>query len=164
MRLRGLPGLLLVAAVALFVVPSAVGYYTDWLWFRELGYEQIFLRTLNAQTLVFAFTFAVVYLFVYFNLRFARRRTLDRPRVVFGTGADGRPITFEGRQIAGLAMPVSLAVGLLVGVAGASNWLNWLSFFNGAPFGERDPLFGREIAFYVFQLPVYRAVRQQARR
>lgn len=162
MRLRSLPGFLLLAVVLLFVVPSAVVYYTDWLWFRELGYEQIFLRTLNAQSAVFATTFAIVFSFLYFNLRFARRRTSDRPRVVLGTSADGRPISVEGRQLAGLAMPVSLVIALLAAIAGAADWMQWLTFLHGVPFGERDPLFGREIAFYVFRLPVYQAVRQEA--
>ena len=81
MRLRSLPGLLLVAAFLLFVVPSAVGFYTDWLWFRELGYEGVFLRTLNAQSarlrrhvLAWCSRFSIV------NLRFARRRTSERPQ------------------------------------------------------------------------------------
>ena len=49
MKRIGLPGLILLLFVLLLVVPSAVEYYTDWLWFRELGYEGVFLRTLNAQ-------------------------------------------------------------------------------------------------------------------
>jgi uncharacterized membrane protein (UPF0182 family) len=45
MRIRGVPGLLLVGAALLFIVPSSVNYYTDWLWFRELHYEGVFVRT-----------------------------------------------------------------------------------------------------------------------
>ena len=60
-------------------------------------------------------------------------------------------------------MPVAIVIAaLLAGIAGASNWLMWLSFFNAAPFGQTDPLFGRDVGFYVFRLPVYQAVRQQA--
>ncbi|MEO7189628.1 MAG: UPF0182 family protein [Vicinamibacterales bacterium] len=162
MRLRGLPGLILLAVILLFVVPSSVAYYTDWLWFREIGYESMFLRTLNAQTTVFAATFTVVYLFLFFNLRLARGRTADHPRVVLGTGSDGRPLSLEGRQLAGLAMPIALVGALLVGLAGASDWLAWLSFFNTTSFGTSDPLFGRDVSFYVFRLPVYQLVRQQA--
>jgi hypothetical protein len=39
------PGILVIVVGLLFVVPSAVGYYTDWLWFRELGYDSVFLRS-----------------------------------------------------------------------------------------------------------------------
>ena len=162
MRLRGLPGLIFLAILLLFVVPSAVAYYTDWLWFRELGYEGIFLRTLNAQTKVFGATFGIVYLFLFLNLRLARGRTADRPRVVLGMGADGRPVSLEGRQIAGLAVPVAGVGALLMSLASASNWLTWLNFLNAVPFGATDPVFGRDVAFYVFRLPVYQMVRQQA--
>ena len=162
MRLRGLPGLLLLALVLLFVVPSAVAFYTDWLWFQELGYQALFLRTLNAQGTAFVITFLVVFLFLHVNLRFARRRTFDRPQVVLGRGADGRTIAVEGRRLAGLAVPISLAVAFGVGLMGAAMWMSWLTFFNAVPFGDTDPLFSREISFYVFRLPVYQAVRHQA--
>ena len=162
MRLRGLPGLLILAMVLLFVVPSAVAFYTDWLWFQELGYQRIFLRSLNAQGTAFVVTFLAVFLFLHVNLRFARRRTFDRPRVVLGTGADGRTISVESRRLANLALPLSLAVAFGVGMMGAAMWMSWLTFFNAVPFGDTDPLFRREISFYVYRLPVYQAVRHQA--
>src|SRR6187399_2743706 len=162
MRLRGLPGLVVLGILLLFIVPSGVAYYTDWLWFRELGYEHVFLRQLNAQTMVFAVTFGLVYLFLFLNLRLARGRTMDRPRVVLGRGADGRPVSLEGRQVAGLAVPVAAVAALLMGVTSASNWLAWLNFLHATPFGTADPIYGHDIAFYVFRLPVYQLVRQQA--
>jgi hypothetical protein len=162
MRLRGLPGLLILAMVLLFVVPSAVAFYTDWLWFQELGYQGIFLRSLNAQGTAFVVTFLAVFLFLHVNLRFARRRTFDRPRVVLGTGPDGRTISVESRRLANLAVPLSLAVAFGVGMMGAAMWMSWLTFFNAVPFGDTDPLFLREISFYVYRLPVYQAVRHQA--
>ena len=161
MRLRGLPGLLLLGIVLLFVVPSAVEFYTDWLWFREIGYEAVFLRKLNAQALVFAVAFTLVFAFLYLNLRLARRR-LNRPHIVLGTGADGRAITVEGRQVSGLATPVAAVVALTVALSAASHWLTWLSFVNHVPFGDADALFGRDASFYVFRLPVYQMIRQQA--
>jgi uncharacterized membrane protein (UPF0182 family) len=157
--MRRFPGLLLAAVVLLLVVPSSVRYYTDWLWFQELGYEGIFLRTLNAQLTVFAATFTVVFLFLYFNLRLARG-TITRPHIMFGTAADGRAIALETGPLAKLALPAAVVVALGLGVAGARDWLLWLNFFNGVPFDEVDPLFGRDVAFYVFRLPIWRAIQQ----
>ena len=160
MKLRALPSLILVAIVLLLVLPSAVAYYTDWLWFKEVGYQQVFLRELNAQSLVFCSTFLALFLFLYTNLMIARR-PLSRP-VVLGVGADGRPIALEGRRISGFAIWAALLFSLVIAGASAGNWLMWLSFFHATPFNIADPVFGRDISFYVFRLPVWQTIRQQA--
>ena len=77
--------LALLALAALFVVPSVSGYYTDWLWFRELRYEGVFLRTLNAQAMVFAVTFTAVFAFLFANFSVARRSLRRPPGIVVGT-------------------------------------------------------------------------------
>jgi hypothetical protein len=161
MKRPGLPSLLLLGAILLFVVPSSVTYYTDWLWFSELGYEGVFLRTLNTQLIVFTATFAAVFLFLFFNLR-AARGAITRPHVIMGTDSEGRAIAIETGQIAGLALPVSVLIAMGMGVAAARNWLTWLNFFNATDFGQTDPLFGRDASFYVFRLPVWQAIQQQA--
>jgi hypothetical protein len=153
--------LALLGVGLLLVVPSAAVYYTDWLWFQELGYEQVFLRGLNAQFVVFVAAFTIAFLFLYLNFRVARR-TLRRPQIVFGSGRDGRPLTLERSQITGWARPAAGILALMFGISNAANWLEWLTFFNAAPFGERDPLFGRDIAFYVFRLPIWESIREQS--
>jgi uncharacterized membrane protein (UPF0182 family) len=160
-RRRWLLGLAMVALALLFVVPSAADYYTDWLWFRELGYERMFLRTLNAQGAVFTGTFVSVFLFLFINLRIARL-ALRRPHIIVGTGTDGRPIALQERQLTNLMLPVAAILALVFGLSGASNWLGWLNFFNGVPFNDADPLFHRDVAFYVFRLPIWQSVRAQA--
>src|SRR4249919_1854452 len=110
-RRIGISFALLVVA-ALLVVPSVSGYYTDWLWFRELKYDGVFLRTLNAQAVVFAATFAAVFLMLFGNFHLARR-SLTRPHIVVGTGQDGRPITVEGGMIGALAVPGAGVLGVL---------------------------------------------------
>jgi uncharacterized membrane protein (UPF0182 family) len=161
MRIRGVPGLLLVGAALLFIVPSSVNYYTDWLWFRELHYEGVFVRTLNAQFAVFGATFATVFAFLYLNL-IAARGTIMRAQVVVGTGPDGRAISVNTAPFTGLALPVAALVALVLGIAASGHWEMWLSFFNATSFGQTDPLFGRDISFYVFRLPVWESLQQQA--
>ena len=161
MRRRSAPWLLVLGVFLLLVVPSSVTYYTDWLWFRELGYEGIFVRSLNAQVTVFGATFAVAYLFLFFNLRMARG-TISRPSVVIGTSPDGRAITVETGQVAGLAQPIAIIISLGLAFAASRNWLMWLSFYNATSFGQADPVFGRDVSFYVFRLPVWEAIQRQS--
>jgi hypothetical protein len=160
MRLS-LPGLLVILAILFFAFPSAVRFSTDWLWFTELGYADVFLRTLNAQVIAFSATFLTVFAFLFFNLRIARG-TITRPQIVLGTGVDGRAIAIEGKRLAALAMPVALVFAFTIGLSGASHSLDWLRYFNAQPFGDADALFGRDVGFYVFSLPVLTLLRQQA--
>ena len=50
-------------------VPAVATFYTDWLWFKELGYEPVFLRSLSAQTLVAVAAGLVVFALLAGNLR-----------------------------------------------------------------------------------------------
>ena len=64
---------LLAAALVLLVLPTVVDFYTDWLWFGETGYRQVFVTTL-ATRLGFGFTvFAAVFAALFVNLRIALR-------------------------------------------------------------------------------------------
>src|SRR6185295_4373152 len=140
MRPRGLTGLIVLAVILLFAIPSFSIYYTDWLWFQELGYPDIFVKSLNTQGVVFIATFLIAYGFMYGNAVIAR----------FGPS--------EKR----LARGVALILSVMLAVSSASNWMMWISFFKAVPFGATDPLLGHDVSFYVFRLPVFDAVRQQA--
>jgi uncharacterized protein len=161
MRSRTLARLAVLGVFLLLILPSVVGYYTDWLWFKETGYASVFLRSLNAQALVFAATFAVLFAFLYFNLRLARG-SITRPQIVLGTGVDGRQIAIEGSRLAGVAFWGSLLASFLLALTASGDWLKWLTFFKGAPFPDSDPLFGKNVAFYVFRLPVWQAIQREA--
>jgi uncharacterized membrane protein (UPF0182 family) len=57
---------------------------------------------------------------------------------------------------------VALLVGLVIGSAQTSNWDTILKWLYAAPFGRSDPLFGYDLGFYVFSLPVYELMRDWA--
>jgi uncharacterized membrane protein (UPF0182 family) len=161
MRSRGLTALVVLGLILLFAVPSIAVYYTDFLWFQELGYSAVFLRSINVQATVFLSAFVLAFAFLYINLWFAQR-SLKMPRVVLGQTVDGRPVALERGGMSRLAVIVSVVIGFMLAVSSAANWMTWVSFFNSVPFGAADPLLGRDVSFYVFRLPVYDAIRQQA--
>src|SRR5690606_38322897 len=104
----------------------------------------------------------VAYLFLFLNLRAARSlSSRPRPRIVIGTGADGRPISVDARRAIGLAMPVVVVVSGVLAIINASQWLTWLNYLHASSFGVVDPLLGRDVSFYVFDLPVQQIIRRQ---
>ncbi len=145
-------------ALALLLVlgsSSFVRFYTDWLWFVDVGFQTTYLTRLRAQGSVFVVAFAVSALWMMINLRTALR-VLSDTRPVFTT-REGLHVTLPGRrQMLALVPLVSLVVAFFVGLFASSQWLTWWSWRNAVPFGQVDPILNRDVAFYVFTLPVLR--------
>jgi len=148
----------LVVAIGL-VWPSVAGYYTDWLWFGETGYQQVFLTSLLTRLGLGAAVAVAAFLVLFGNFRLALRR-FEEPYIVLGLSpADGTPIVLQRRGVSYLISAASTLVAAVAGVVGSSRWMHWQQFRHATSFGDRDPVFGQDVAFYVFQLPWYAFVR-----
>src|SRR5579862_1727455 len=147
MSRRTVLGFVLIAAVLVFAIPSAAGFYTDWLWYRELGYDRLFLKTINAEGSVFGITFLVVWFFLLINLRIAGR-AVRQPHIVLGSGRDGQPVVVQGQTVARWLTPATALAGFIFGASAAgASYLDWLNYFHVVPFGTTDPIFGRDVSY-----------------
>jgi hypothetical protein len=146
--------------VALGLVwPSAAGYYTDWLWFGETGYQQVFLTSLLTRLGLGAAVALAAFAVLFGNFRLALRHFED-PYIVLGLSpADGTPIVLQRRGVSRLVSLVSALAAAAAGVLGSSRWMHWLQYRHATAFGDRDPIFGQDVGFYVFQLPWYGFLR-----
>lgn len=50
---------------------------------------------------------------------------------------------------------IALLLSLFFGLVLSSNWSRVLLFFNATAFGAPDPVFNRDVGFYVFRLPIW---------
>ena len=64
---------LLILVILVYAGAEGVALYTDWLWFQEVGFGGVFTTILYTKTLLGAAAGISVSLFLYLNLRFARR-------------------------------------------------------------------------------------------
>jgi hypothetical protein len=157
MSVRKFP--ILLALVLLMVgVPATATFYTDWLWFKELGYEAVFLRSLSAQALVSIVAGAVVFALLAGNLVLALRSLRPRPFLV-STVNGPQTIVLDPSSIRPLALLITALVSLLVAKQVGDEWVTWLYFLNATPFGKTDPILGRDIAFFVFTLPLLETIQ-----
>ncbi len=159
---RGLVLLGLVAIVILLAIPSLATFYTDWLWFREVGYGSVFLRSIFAENWLFLATFAVAFGFLWLNLRIARGPRSSATTPMRGPRASVRAMPLQGIAPSGWITPAAVVVAVLIAMASTGDWLTWLSYFHRTSFGTQDPLFHRDVSFYVFTLPIYQSLRSQA--
>ncbi|MEV6390311.1 UPF0182 family protein [Nocardia xishanensis] len=164
----GLPSLsrrsrvLLVAAIVvaalLLLGPRLTDTYTNWLWFGEVGFRNVYLTVLRTRILLFAAVAVFVGLVVWLALLLGYR---TRPVFVPVAGPNDpiaryRTTVMSRLKLFGIGIPVLL--GLLSGLVAQSNWVTVQLFLNGGSFGETDPQFGLDVGFYAFDLPFYRMV------
>ena len=150
--------LLLAALALLLVLPSLAEMYTEWLWFGALEHRQLFLLSLITRFWVGAVAFLVGAAIIGANLWHAVAG-LPEPYLVIGRGGELQPIVIDWRGLRFIAIAAAVAVGAGAAMYASQQWLVWLQFRYATPFGTADPLFGRDVAFYVFALPFYDAVR-----
>ena len=150
--------LILLAAVvlALIVVPSLAGLLTDWWWFREVGFQVVFTRSVLARGDLFLAGFAVTALILHLNLRVAQRGIVLNP-VVMRVGPS-TPQLDVSRSVRRASPWIVVVLAFFAGLAATSLWDVALAAMNRTPFGVTDPVFGRDVGFYVFTLPALAAV------
>ena len=147
-----------VVLLALFITPNFLGLLTDWYWFQEIGFSTIFTTILITKIFLGLAVGILSVVIIYLNLWLAKRLVVSRPLIVRlpeGVGAQAdmvRKLDLT-RYMNTFALPVSLILGFFTGLAGAGKWETVLKYFNATPFGVQDPIFGRDIAFYFFDLP-----------
>jgi uncharacterized membrane protein (UPF0182 family) len=159
--MRGFTGLLLL--VVLFVVFSfrqAIALYLDWLWFQEVGYTQLFTTSLGYKLILAVLCGGLLAALFYFSLKIAAITPIG-----FQFSQADNVIELPSPELVDplfrrLLLPGALFLGLLAAPQGAANWERLPLFLNWTPFNLNDPLFDFDIGFYLFRLPMYRAVYQ----
>jgi hypothetical protein len=140
-RVRALLALALLGVLGA-VVAGLAGVYTDVLWFRELGHEPVLWTTLKWKVLAHGLPGFGTAAFVLANLTAAERRLAS---------------DVPWRRL--LYAPAAVAAGLIAAEWRSPGAWKLLALWSGrVDFGTRDPLFHRDIGFFVFSLPLYQQV------
>lgn len=129
----------------------AITTYTEWLWFGEVGFQDAWLRQWGMRVGSFVLFFLIAAVFLLVNWRLARRHAL-RP-----ASAGLQILTLPGISL--LISAVALFLAYALGQAAAARWESFLQFIYRVPFGVEDPIYGHDLSFYVFELPVYHFFR-----
>jgi len=134
----------------------ASSLYSNWLWFQNLQFSSVYLTMVISKILIGLIAVLVFLLFVAINYYVARlyvKRTHPVPGEEGGIDAEVFPITERGGSwVIGVFF---IIIALMIGSAASSNWSMILRYFHPKSFGISDPIFGRDVAFYVFSLPFY---------
>ena len=159
----------ILAVLVMFFVFSR--FFVDLLWFSSLGFRAVFTTTWLTMLIVFVIAAGLSSAILLLNGLVAARATtgpINRPRSfrVIGRSAQGRPEVIEFSvdklPLRPIVAGAALIIGLLIGFAQMANWDMILKWYYAVPFGRSDPVFGNDLAFYVFALPFYELLKDWA--
>jgi uncharacterized protein len=154
----------IVAAIGLIILlwllRVAGEVLVDWLWFSSVGYLQVFWTSLAGEAAVFGVIFTATAIVLWLNgwlaRRFARRPPAP-PVSAVGWQPPPDPLALLRDQLPWPQLIAGSAalLALFVAAGEAGDWPALLQYLYQVPYGSNDPLYGKDIGFYLFSLPVY---------
>ncbi|MGB7695235.1 MAG: UPF0182 family protein, partial [Pseudolabrys sp.] len=159
----------IIFLICLILLGLISGFLVDWLWFSAIGYFGVFSTTIIAKAEVFFAVFLATAVILWVNgslaFRFAQSRRKQRAAEFDwkSTGVVTLPDVFEFmRHRLPWSVVVTGGAGLLavfVAWGEVNNWGVLLQFLYQVPYGASDPLYDKDIGFYLFSLPAYVVIK-----
>ena len=155
--------LFFIAILAVIVLGSrtAISYWVDLLWFRSLGYGEVFWKTRGLEWGIFAgFLVATFLILLGVFSALKRAHSADLPSthtILFGGQSIELPVATVLRLV---AVGGALLLSLITAAAMEAQWPD-LALYWYAPRGGgnlADPIFGRPLNFYLFTLPAWQLI------
>lgn len=160
------------AGICLIILAIVGDLLVDWMWFSAVGYSRVFWTTIGAKAGVFSVVFVATAVILWANARLAlflvrRQRGWLPPGFDWKLAATATPPDLFEFIRDRLPWPLTIAgsaglLALLVAWGEVGNWSVILQFLYQAPYGAHDPLFDKDIGFYLFSLPGYIAIKNWA--
>jgi uncharacterized membrane protein (UPF0182 family) len=173
MTLRRVGVAIAVIVVFLIALGRTSSFVVDWAWFSTIGYVGVFWTVVATKVVLFIAVFAISTLLLWVNgslaLRLAAPRRLRLPGAHdpgFATGRALPETPVELFELVSQLLPrrwvilgIAIIIGLLIAMGEIGKWDLILRFIYQVPYGQNDPLFDKDIGFYLFSLPVYVALK-----
>jgi len=144
-----------VLAVLVLAQGQIVELTVDWLWFSALGHEEVFVTSTVAQVGLWLIGLLGALVFLGVNARIALKRSppnyvrLSMLTAELGLTADQLKRLVTAALAAAVILPSLLFATIL-----SAQWMEVLAFTQRVSFGSADPIFGHDIGFYFFVLPI----------
>jgi uncharacterized membrane protein (UPF0182 family) len=137
-----------------------LSFYIDWLWFESHGIASVLWTVLISQ---FGFGLLVGVLFFLLTFGFLNRvhkKTSHLPILLSDQVRREVPLLdFMAGNLKLIILIAPLVLAFMTGLVMAQQWEIILQYLNASPYGEVDPIFGKDISFYFFILPLWLLVK-----
>ena len=128
--------------IAILFLPVGIDLYTNYLWFINIGYVSVFLTVLKTKIVLWAIGTVAFFIFAYINVKMALKNSLNKEI-----------------ELTGLTFLLVFLFSIFMGIVASAGWEVVLRYFDQVPFNLLDPIFSKDIGFYIFTLPFYLYVK-----
>ena len=160
-RLKGPKNRVIIFVLILFafLLIAFIGkFYIPLIWLKSVGYVSVFWKILLTQVFVGFFFIILFFMLSYTNFNYARRYapTIQieyteqdeiRPEMQFYKSLQGFQLSKK------VVLGFSAALSIFMGISESVNWEKILIFLNQVSMGINEPVFGKDVGFYLFSLP-----------
>jgi uncharacterized membrane protein (UPF0182 family) len=145
-KTKGITILLVVFVLIIAFFRNIAEYLIDYQWFSELGYQEVFFKKLFTQLKFFIPAFIVLFFLFYLYIKSINAHSIKYSGLILSNVEKKVRIKIFLFGSLGLSLVFSLVFVLDI-------WYDFLIFINKTPFGLTDPIFGRDIGYYIFSQP-----------
>ncbi len=151
-----------VVVLALFLFGSQLlNIYIDALWFKAVGYSKVYWYKFRLGGLLFLAFFVASFLITrvpFFFLNKVLPELTERPKFRISSVEDIRELNFLPLIYRPGVWVLAAAVALLSAISMSQEWPQFALYLHSQPAQVSDPIFGRDVSFYLFKLPVVELV------
>lgn len=147
-------GILLTLGIAIALI-IAIGFMTDGIsdyqWFREVGYLNVFFTAVKWKIIVFIPFFVAFFLAIRGYINYVRKMSLKAKKLTL--------VKYEEIKIRRIINVASLGLAFVLSLLFTGLfWYRILEFINSSDFGVKEPLFHKDASFYIFRLPLIQSL------
>ena len=156
-RRRPLTVILAIAATIYLLLTAAGTLWTDYLWFDSLGYRGVWLRNWSLSLLLGTIGIGVAFLVLWLSLRLVDHFS---PRWAPFDLTEEEELIERFREwveprVRQIRILVTASLAVIMGLAVATWRDDVFLFMASQSFGVEDPIFGLDVGFYMFRLPLW---------
>lgn len=147
--------ILIIAVLALFMLiifsSEIISFIANYQWFDDLGYTDVYLREFFTRLKIIIPIF-ILFLIIYSIYMTFLKRNYYKNFTVYNS-------SLSEKWVNGILLLPVIFFSFTISInIGNRLWFEILQFLNHEDFNKLDPIFGNDISFYVFRLPMYNEI------
>lgn len=126
---------------------TAINFLVDLSWFKEVGYTDTFIKMVFSKLIVGIPIFFLCYAFLTIYLNRLKKKYFDTVETVLDEAHEKLSNRIKNIAVVIISILFAFSISTVF-------WMDILKFINSTKFGVEDPIFNKDISFYVFKLPL----------